>query len=304
MLVTHSAITTEIGRTMGSVSAIWQRIPVAVRAILTGLLVLFFGAFGWSVLLFGSRKLTTSIPWAATPIFLVVGCLFLWGFWRYLAGAGWPRSSAEGRRQNLRGRGLPGSVWAWALSAGVLAVISYVALVLVWGRLIRLQPWTVPDLSRYSFLTVLCILLAAAVEAGVVEEASFRGYMQAPIERRYGPKVAIVIVSLVFGFVHLANGYHELTWLLPYAIFGSILGTLAYLTNSILPGVVLHTAGDAVRFLFVWRHGPNPHELLIWQSGLDLSFCVRLAIAVTFGLAAIWAYRKLATVVRLESKSS
>jgi membrane protease YdiL (CAAX protease family) len=161
-----------------------------------------------------------------------------------------------------------------------------------------------PDLSRYSFLTVLCILLAAAVEAGVVEEAAFRGYMQAPIERRYGPRVAIVIVSVVFGFVHLANGYHELTWLLPYAIFGSILGTLAYLTNSILPGVVLHAAGDAVRFLLVWRLGPNPQESLIWQSGLDISFCVGLAVAVAFGLAAIWAYRKLAAIVGLESGSS
>jgi membrane protease YdiL (CAAX protease family) len=289
---------------MSSASGIWPRIPVVVRAILTGLLVLFLGAFGWSGLLFGSRKLTTSIPWAATPVFLVVGGLFLWGFWRYLAGAGWPRSTAEARRQNLRGRGLPGRVWAWALSAGVLAVVSYIALVLVWGRLIRMQPWTIPDLSRYSFFTVLCILLAAAIEAGVVEEAAFRGYMQAPIERRYGPRVAIVIVSVVFGFVHLANGSHELTWLLPYAIFGCILGNLAYLTNSILPGVVLHAAGDAVRFLLVWRLGPNPQGPLIWQSGVDISFCVRLAVGVAFGLAAIWAYRKLATIVGVESKSS
>jgi membrane protease YdiL (CAAX protease family) len=90
----------------------------------------------------------------------------------------------------------------------------------------------------------------------------------------------------------------------PYAIFGSILGTLAYLTNSILPGVVLHAAGDAVRFLLVWRLGPNPQESLIWQSGLDISFCVGLAVAVAFGLAAIWAYRKLAAIVGLESGSS
>jgi hypothetical protein len=113
-----------------------------------------------------------------------------------------------------------------------------------------------------------------------------------------------VIVSLIFGFVHLANGYHELTWLLPYAIFGSILGTVAYLTKSILPGLVLHAAGDAVRFLYVWRFGPNPPEPLIWQSGPDTSFWMRLAVAVIFGFAAVCAYRKLAVVARLESKSS
>jgi len=289
---------------MNSRPTIWQRIPVLIRAILTGLLVLFFGALGWSALLFVSRKLTTSIPWAAAPLFLVVGGAFLWVFWRYLAGAGWPRSTTESRRRNLRARGLSGRVWAWALGAGVLALVGYVALVVVWGHIIRLQPRTVPDLSRYSFLSVLCFLLAAAVEAGVVEEAAFRGYMQAPIERRYGPRFAIVIVSAVFGSVHLANGYHELTWLLPYAIFGSALGTLAYLTNSILPGLVLHAAIDAGSFLFVWRFGPNPPEPLIWQSGPDTSFWVSLAVAVVFGLAAVWTYRKLSVVCRLESESS
>jgi membrane protease YdiL (CAAX protease family) len=199
---------------------------------------------------------------------------------------------------------LSGRVWAWALSAGVLAVIGYVALVMVWGRLIRLQPWTIPALSRYSFLAVIGILLATAIEAGLVEEAAFRGYMQAPIEKRYGPRVAIVIVSMLFGFVHLANGFHELTWVLPYAIFGAILGILAYLTSSILPGLVLHVVGDAVRVVFVWRFGPNPPEQLIWQSGADTSFWTRLAVAVVFGLAAVWAYRRLAVVARLESKSS
>jgi uncharacterized protein len=289
---------------MNSVSAVWQRIPVLVRATLTGLLVLFFGASGFFGLLFGSRKLTNSIPWAAEPIFLAVGGLFLWAYWRYLGGAGWPRSTAESRRQNLRARGLSRRVWAWALSAGVLALIAYVALVMVWGRLIRLQPWAVPSLSRYSFLTVIGILLATAVEAGVVEEAAFRGYMQAPMEKRYGPKIAIVTVSVIFGFVHLANGYHELTWLIPYAVFGSILGILAYLTNSVLPGLVLHAVGDLVRFLLVWRFGPNPPEQLIWQSGADASFWMRLAVAVIFGLAAVWAYRRLAVVARLEWKSS
>jgi membrane protease YdiL (CAAX protease family) len=289
---------------MSSASAIWQRISVLVRAILTGLLVLFFGALGWSGLLFGSRKLTTSIPWAAAPVFLVVGGLFLWAFWRYLGGAGRPRSTAEARRQNLRARRLSGRVWGWALCAGVLGLIGYVALVILWGHLIRLQPRTVPDLSRYSFLTVLCLLLAAAVEAGVVEEAAFRGYMQRPIEKRYGPRFAIVIVSVVFGFIHLANGYHELTWLVPYVIFGSILGTLAYLTNSILPGLVLHAVIDAGSFLFVWRFGPNPPEPLIWQSGPDTSFWVSLAVTIIFGFATVWTFRKLCVVCRFEPQSS
>jgi len=285
-------------------ATMWQRIPVLARSVVVGLLVLFFGAGAWSGLLFASFRLTARIPRATGPVFVIVGGVFLWAYWRYLSGVGWPRRTAAARRQNLRGARLSGRVWAWALTAGALGVISYVALVVVWGRLIPLQAWTMPDFSHYSFLTVLCILLAASVEAGVVEEAAFRGYMQSPLETRYGQKVAIAIVSVIFGFVHLANGYHELTWLLPYAVFGAILGTLAYLTNSILPGLVLHAAGDAVRFFYTWRFGPNPPQTLIWEAAPNRSFWVSLGVAVIFGLAAAWAYRRLAAVARLEAKSS
>lgn len=284
---------------MNSESGIWQRVPVLVRAILTGLLVVVFGALGWSVLFIATNRLTASIPRALGPALLLFGFSFLWGYWRYLGGWGWPHRTREIRSERLRARRLSGVVWAWALSAGLLATVSYVALTFVWGRLTPLQPWGLSWLSRYSPLTVLCFLLGTAVEAGVVEEAAFRGYMQVPLEKRYGPRVAIVIVSVVFGLAHLPNqSNRELTWVLPYMVFGAILGTVAYLTNSILPGVVLHAAGDAVRFLVVTRLGPNSPKTLIWESGPDASFWVSLAVAATVGIAAVWAYRKLAVVAR------
>jgi hypothetical protein len=52
---------------MNHVSGMWHRLPVLVRAVLTGLLVVFFGASVWSVLIFASHKLTAPIPWAGGP---------------------------------------------------------------------------------------------------------------------------------------------------------------------------------------------------------------------------------------------
>ena len=37
---------------------------------------------------------------------------------------------------------------------------------------------------------------------GVSEEAGFRGYMQGPLMRRYGPVVAVLVVSVVFWVAH------------------------------------------------------------------------------------------------------
>jgi membrane protease YdiL (CAAX protease family) len=277
-------------------SAIWGRLPVILRAILTGLLVLLFGALIWSTMVGINLKLTSSVPWAAGTF-----AIFLWAYWRYLDGAGWPRNTAEARHRNFRVRALPGRVWTWALIAGAPALVSAVALQGVFGRLIRISPFSLGDLSRYPFFTVLCILIAAAAEAGMVEEAAFRGYMQAPIERRYGPKVAIVVVAVLFGCIHLANGSHELFWLPLYSLVGVIFGSLAYLTNSILPGMVLHAAVDTFRFLATWRLGPPPRLRLVWQSGPDASFWTSLAVAVILGVVAIWAFRKLAVVTYPES---
>ena len=43
------------------------------------------------------------------------------------------------------------------------------------------------------------------LDAGVLEEAAFRGYMQAPIERRHGPLVGMGVVAVVFTLAHLGT---------------------------------------------------------------------------------------------------
>lgn len=278
-------------------SSIWRRLPVILRAILTGLLVLLFGALVWTAMLGINLKLTSSVPWATATL-----ALFLWAYWRYLNGAGWPRNTGQARRKNFRARPLSVRVWAWSLIAGVPALVSAVALQDVFSRLIRIPQLPLGGLSGYPRFTVLCILLGAAAEAGVVEEAAFRGYMQAPIERRYGPASAIIVVALLFGCVHIANGSHELLWLPVYSLVGVILGALAYLTNSILPGMVLHAALDTFRFLAAWRLGAAPPERLVWQSGLDASFWTSMGVAAILGSVAVWAYRKLAAVAHPESQ--
>lgn len=285
---------------MNSRPATWERIPVLVRAILSGFAVLMFGALGWSAVVIAVLKLTAFAPRATGPAILVFGGLFLWAYWRYLGGAGWPLRTAAARRRNLRARALPMRLWAWSLAAGALAILAYVAGIFVWGRVIHLQPWTVAEVNRFPVVTLCCLLIGTAAEAGLVEEAAFRGYMQVPVENRYGPRTAIAVVSILFGCVHLANGYHELTWLFPYVIFGFILGTLAYLTNSIWPGVVLHAVGDAVRFFLNWKLGPNPPQVLIWRSGPDASFRESLVIAVVLGVAAVAVFRKLAATAARE----
>lgn len=143
------------------------------------------GTVPWALLASANQRVWPSVPWAVPPT-----VLYLWLYWRYLGGAGWLRSTAEARRINRRANDLSGDVWGAALLAGTLGLVAVVLLVMVMGRLVALPQKQLPDLAPFPVVTLVCLLLTGAAVAGIVEEASFRGYMQRPIEQRHGPVVA------------------------------------------------------------------------------------------------------------------
>ena len=65
-------------------TAIWHRVPVIVRAILVGLLVNEVGQLG-AVFIFVNLKFFPQVPWL-----LPAAAVWLWGFWLYVNGSGWP----------------------------------------------------------------------------------------------------------------------------------------------------------------------------------------------------------------------
>lgn len=220
---------------------------------------------------------------------------FLWGYWRYLGGKGWPRSTAVTRRSSLRVSRLSESAWGWSLTAGVLGVASAVNLQMVYGRFVHLPSDPAQDFSRYPSLTVVCALLMGAAVAGFMEEAGFRGYMQVPLERRYGPIVASITVGILFGMAHFSHGIAQTIPLLPYYFAISVIySAIAYLSNSLLPVVAIHASGDALEFLYAWLHGASPLKPAGEQS--EVAFGVHLISGLLLGALAIGAYRQLAAV--------
>jgi membrane protease YdiL (CAAX protease family) len=93
-----------------------------------------------------------------------------------------------------------GGVWGAALFNGGLGLVALVLFLRVMNRLVRLPSQRTDDLTNIPFVTLGLWLLMSAVVAGIVEESSFRGYMQGPIERRHGPLVAILVTGSLFAF--------------------------------------------------------------------------------------------------------
>ena len=262
-------------------TAIWHRLPVAVRAVIAAFLALLAGNLPWGVLATANARLNPSFPWAA----LVMAC-YIWLLWRWLGG--------RGRRGHLRANPLRGRVWGWSLLAGASGLLALVELLSVLGRLVSAPQQQIPSHAPYPFLFALSALVMSGVVSGVFEEAGFRGFLQAPLEQRYGPAIAIAVTSLFFALIHLTHGLTLLAFLLPYYLAVSVVyGILAWRTGSILPGVALHSVGDAVSNVVAWRRVPPVARPLVWQTGPDWRFGLALIAAIILALIAAWAFRRM-----------
>lgn len=246
---------------METLAAMWRGLPVIPKAIFIGLVVSGAGTLPWVVLAGLNFKLLPSLPWSAA----VMGC-YLWLYWRYLNGWGWPHGTAVTRRADLRAHPLSGRLWRSSLLALMLGFGSVISIFLVVSRLVRVGFRPVPDVSAYPLPSVVGALLTTAVVAGVVEEAGFRGFMQAEIERRHGPRIAAWIVAIVFSLTHLTHGFLP-AYLLANAAASFALSAAVSRVGSIRPGIVVHAASDVLIPFWMWSrrtHAPAP---LIWQSG-------------------------------------
>jgi membrane protease YdiL (CAAX protease family) len=270
---------------------------VIVGAVFIGMLIMIAGTIPRNLIFAANLRYYPGVPWAVP-----LTAFYLWFFWRYLNGAGPPEAAADERRTGLRANRVAGRVWAWALLAGGLGIVALVLALRVANRLIALPPQQLPDLSQVPKVTVLSLLLMAAPVAGIIEEAAFRGYMQGPIERRHGLAVAILITGTMFAVAHL--DFTLMLW--PYYVaVAALYGTVTYLTNSILPAVVLHTIGNLYSNIDLWLHGqaewqasPGPAPL-IWKTGVDSSFWIASVALLLVAAATVGAFVMLARARRL-----
>jgi membrane protease YdiL (CAAX protease family) len=271
-------------------------LAVIIRAVVIGMVVAMVGTIPRNLFFAANLRFFPIVPWA-----VLVTAVYLWFFWRYLGGAGEPESTAEERRTSLRANRISARMWAWSLFAGGLGIVALVLALRVANRMVTLPEQKLPDFGNAPKLTVLALLLAAAPVAGIIEEAAFRGYMQGPIERRHGLVIAILITGTMFAVAHL--DFTLALW--PYYVaVAAIYGTVTYLTNSVLPAVVLHTAGNLYSNLDLWLHGkaewqsPSLSTPLIWKTGADPAFWTASAGFAIVTAVTVWAYFRLARVAR------
>ena len=258
--------------------------------VLAFLLAVFAGGV-WTVLLITNLRITPGIPWSV----VVMGGV-LWLMWQYLNGRWAPRSTSEWRHRLLRANPVSRSVFTLAVIAGVLGVVALAGLWIVLSQLVKTPSHILPEFSKYPLVTVVAVVVMACLVSSIAEEASVRGYFQGYLERRLSGLPAILISSLLMTPGHsLTQGFVWPT-ILFYFLVDMMLGTTAYLTKSILPGLVVHVVGLLTFFTLVWPH--DALRPLVRDVSAGGWFWIHLAQTIVCGAFAVMALQRLARITR------
>lgn len=270
----------------------WRRIPVVIRATVSGLFVFAIA---------GSVARMVVLVFIPAPWSIVVMGGVLWAYWKYFSGSWWPKSTAEARSNRFRATELSAGVWKWSLMAAMLVVVVMESGFVVTFRILKFpaEAWALGyDFSAVPLWLAWLLVVMAALVAGITEEVGFRGYMQVPLEKRYGSVVGIMIVSIVFIVSHLNQAWAPPVLFLLFAI-SVMWGILAYTSGSLIPGIISHTVADIFNFSYWWTDVAGTFDKRpIAETGIDAHFVVWVLIFVASAALFSWAARKTLTARR------
>jgi len=232
---------------------------------LPGLPLIVIGVYSWLVI-------AILVPSFGSIIVMSIVLLF---YWKYFSGSWWSKGTADARANSFRAARLSLGVWKWGLVGAVLFVVLVQFSLVVTFRIIEFPAAQFTSGFNFDALPLgfawPAIVMSSFV-AGICEEIGFRGYVQVPLEKRYGSKVGIAIVSIMFTVFHLQQA-----WALPllfhlFAI-GALLGILAYVSGSLVPSIIGHAVLDIFNFSYWWSDVAGKFERRpILETGIDFHF--------------------------------
>ena len=143
----------------------------------------------------------------------------------------------------------------------------------------------------------------ASLVAGICEEIGYRGYMQAPLEQKYGPVAGISITSLVFAVAHIHQAWASgMVGMIVIFVISFMIGYLAYSTKSLLPGIIAHVSFDIINFSYWWSDVMGTFERKpVSMTGVDNHFIITLMVVLLSIILFIGIIRQLLKLKKSDS---
>lgn len=230
---------------------------------------------------------------------LGLGIAFLVAVWivrGYLLGG---RGGAR-RRALIQLRPLSRATLLWTVLAIPVMTLASWSLTEVWLRLVPVPP---DSINPFEPLTStlqgkIAISLLAVAIAPLLEEFFFRGLIQSTIIRRNGPVGGVIVAAAAFAAAHM------LPWIFPIHFFlGAAFGYAVYVTRSIWPGVILHTANNLAAVVGLVQSEAPKATPTIWTTGLTSDWWLALGGLVLSIVLLVFTARRLRDAGRLRPRA-
>jgi membrane protease YdiL (CAAX protease family) len=257
------------------------------RTTVVALIITFVPQGIWSALIVANLRTTPKIPWAEGVV-----AAALWLAVRYLRNRNRSASAATARHEAPRATLVPRPVLLWAWTAGACGLVALVGCWIVLASLVRMPGSVLPALSGYPWWTVVLAVGTGAAISPLCEQVGLWGYWQVALERQYSAPAAILATAIAFGVLPHPPFPAPLwpKWIF-FFLTGLMFSTMAYLSDSILPGLAVHMLSLLIFFVLVWPF--DPQRPLVGEAGPNGWLWLHIAQAVAFAIAAAWAFQRL-----------
>lgn len=113
--------------------------------------------------------------------------------------------------------------------------------------------------------------VAITIVPAIIEEFLFRGVILGTLRKTHGDVIAIIVSSVLFGFIHGNFLQTPIT-----ALSGMIMGYLTIRTGSIIPAMILHFVNNSLAVTSEWLTKAIDNDVLysIVDTGIILAFIV------------------------------
>jgi len=133
-------------------------------------------------------------------------------------------------------------------------------------------------LTAQSLTDWLIIAFGAVLFAGLFEEMLFRGFLQGSLEQHSDVTRAVLLTALLFAIIHF-NPW----WIVQIVVLGVFLGVLAWKSDSIIPGAIVHAINNGISVVII-NTGEEKFRLFEWNGHVHPLLLLAAITALVFGL--------------------
>lgn len=221
---------------------VWQKIPAWLKAMLLNIILLY------PIITINQTIIQLNLTYFPKyGIGLIPVLMTLYVYWKVITK--WnPFTNEDDIKINIRFNILNTRNILSVLGLSFFTVITIYFSYLIFDIDNSPQLGFIKSFSNYNATAAIPLLLGLAITAGIVEEVTYRGFMQNTTNRKYAKILSYLIIGVLFAVIH----FLPLALILPYILISIAYSFIADKQKSTGLVIFTHFLADFVLFMLIY----------------------------------------------------